>query len=108
MWVAAEMRQEELRVLTELTHAPGSIIRAAAEVADQRRRTTAEITIRHVFAVLALTPRVPPPLIANVFLAFIDGLVAAYRRREGDGDDGIDDARPAYDVLWLALLSLGD
>ncbi|GAC1514559.1 MAG: hypothetical protein NVS1B4_02490 [Gemmatimonadaceae bacterium] len=104
-WVADEIRREDLRVLTELTHAKGKAIRVASEESERLRRKTAEGTVRQVFSALNLRPRVPTSLIAGVVLAFIDGLAAVYRATD---DTDMARARPAFDVLWLALLGLAD
>jgi hypothetical protein len=66
-----------------------------------RRAAAVESTAR-LFALLALTPRVPLELIAEAVLAFRDGLAVAAAR------DSDANPRAAFDVFWLAMLSLAD
>lgn len=97
-----ELRRGDLRVLVSLSECDSSRVRAASRrIADQRR----EVTTAHVaqiFTRLDLSPRVPPALIAETVLAFSDGLAAAHALDRGR------DPRPAFDVLWLALLTLAE
>jgi hypothetical protein len=49
---------------------------------------------------LDLTPRIPPALLADAAVAFIDGLAL-------DVANGTTrDPRVSYDIFWLALLGL--
>jgi len=101
-WLATELEEGDIRILLALAEYDSARVRSAARrVADQRRDLSAS-HVEHVFARLSLTPRVPAPLIAQTVLAFVDGLAAttptaAARER-----------RPAFDVLWLALLTLAE
>ena len=55
-----------------------------------------------LYATLALRPRVPTEMLADVFVAFVDGLAL-------DAVQGPTEAhRVAYDVYWLAMLSLAE
>jgi hypothetical protein len=66
------------------------------------RRESATDSIRHLFELLELRPRVPTELLAGVVVAFIDGL-ASHPRGEDDQD-----VRITFDVFWLSLLSLAE
>ena len=99
-WLAGELGRGELAALAELARARAAPVRRATRaVATERRRSVAR-TIERLFAELDLTPRVPPPLMADAAVAFIDGLaldVANGSARE---------PRVSYDIFWLALLGL--
>ena len=99
-WTSAELQRGELRALLELGVLRESAVRTACERAAAARRAAATGTVTGVFAKLGLTPRVPPELLADASIAFMDGLAV-------DGN-GARDPRVAFDVFWLALLSLGD
>jgi hypothetical protein len=66
----------------------------------------AENTVRRLFTILDLRPRIDPSLLGSVLLAFVDGLAI------GHGRDARDEAAPAprvqFDVFWLAMLSLAE
>jgi AcrR family transcriptional regulator len=99
-WLERELRRGDLRVLLSLAEYDSPRVRAAARrVADQRREIAAD-HMAQLFARLGLSPRVPPALLAETVVAFIDGLAAAVAL------DDQRDPRPAFDVLWLALLTL--
>lgn len=101
-WLDAELRVGDVRILLSLAEYDSDRVRAASRrVARQRREVAAE-HVALVFARLGLQPRVPPPVIADTVLAFVDGLAA------GQGLDPSRDPRPAFDVLWLALLTLAE
>ena len=67
---------------------------------ERRRAAVQHLTL--IFSHLGLKPRLPEELVADTLLAFIDGLVIR-QALEPDRDP-----RPAFDVLWLALLTLAD
>lgn len=67
----------------------------AGAVGHARRHVAARKTVAQVFL-----PRVPTDLIAATSVAFMDGLVMDHAY----GERG---ARVAFDVFWLAKLSLG-
>ena len=101
-WLRHELRIGDLRILLSLAEYDSARVRAACRrVAHHRRELTAE-QIDRVFARLGLTPRVPPALVADTVLAFVDGLAASTAL------DSERDPRPAFDVLWLALLTLAE
>jgi AcrR family transcriptional regulator len=99
-WLEGELGRGELAALAELALARETPVRRATRaVATERRRSVAR-TIERLFAELDLAPRVPPPLMAEAAVAFIDGLaldVANGSARE---------PRVSYDIFWLALLGL--
>ncbi len=100
-WLEAELRRGDVRTLLELGRTTNERVLAAARAARELRRTTAAQSVAHLFGSLQITPRVPPLLLADVMLAFADGLAL---------DVALDtsrDARSAFDVFWLALLGLG-
>ncbi len=96
-----ELTRGELHVLVELGLQRHADIRAASERAATERRATMTRSVSHLFASLALIPRVPAALLAGASVAFVDGLAL-------DADAAARDARVSFDVFWLALLSLGD
>ena len=99
-WIKAELDRGELRALLELGTVRASAVRHAVEDVSNARRSSTAITVRLVFTRLGLTPRVPAELIADAFVAFVDGLAL-----DGESDR---DARVSFDVFWLSMLSLGD
>lgn len=106
LWDALEheLTLGHLRVLGELAHDPVPDVRSAVERALRRRRDGLASQVERLFAVLALTPRVPTSLIAEVVLAFEQGLAS---RGDSTGDaDREAERRATFDVMWLALLSL--
>jgi AcrR family transcriptional regulator len=101
-WLQRELRAGDLRILMSLAEYDSPRVRAAARrIADQRREVTAE-QVTALFTRLGLVPRVPPALLAETVVAFIDGLAASVAL------DAERDPRPAFDVLWLALLTLAE
>lgn len=101
-WLQAELIRGEIRALLELSHDPDPGVRAATALAAARRRETAAETSTRLFAALALTPRVPAGMLAGVAVAFVDGLALHAAAAPGA------DHRVAFDVFWLALLSLAE
>jgi len=102
-WLHDELTHGDIRTLLALAEYDSPRVRAAAaRVAGQRRELTVA-QVSHVFERLSLTPRVPAELIAETVLAFIDGLAVDMSIVSGDRDP-----RPAFDVLWLALLALAE
>lgn len=102
LWLEQELRAGDLRILMSLAEYDSDRVRAASRrIAEQRREIAAEHTAL-VFSRLGLSPRLPPPLIADTVLAFVDGLAAAHALSPER------DPRPAFDVLWLALLTLAE
>jgi AcrR family transcriptional regulator len=101
-WLDNELRIGDVSILLALAEYDSDRVRAASRrVAAQRREVVTE-QVALVFTRLGLNPRVPPVLVADTVLAFVDGLAAAHAL------DVERDPRPAFDVLWLALLTLAD
>jgi hypothetical protein len=68
----------------------------------EARRAQATRTIERLFGGLSLTPRLPAPLVADVTVAFVDGLA---------GEAAIEpeaNLRLRFDVYWLSVLSLAE
>jgi acetyl-CoA acetyltransferase len=77
-------------------------VREAVRRAGVARRDAAAESAAALFSAFGLRPRVPPPLLAEVIVAFVDGLAvdaALAPERE---------PRVAFDVFWLSLLSLAE
>ena len=102
LWLAAELAAGDAQILTALAEYDSERVRALSRRIAGERRAVAMEHVTHVFEGLSLTPRVPAALIADTVVAFIDGLAAAYVLDPGR------DPRPAFDVLWLALITLSD
>lgn len=101
-WLAGELERGHLRVLVELTDWREELVRREVRAAVAVRRDATIASTTRLFALLGLTPRVPVELIADSVLAFRDGLAIAAAR------DGDSNPRAAFDVFWLAMLSLAD
>lgn len=101
-WLADELRRGHVRALVELAGWRGGRVRAAATDATRLRRAASTASAEHLFGLLALRSRVPTPLLGDLLVTFVDGLAAS------PGRSGGVDARAAFDVLWLALLSLAE
>ena len=101
-WLEQELRTGDLRILLSLAESDSARVRAASRrIVDQRREVTAE-HVAQIFSRLGLNPRVPAPIVAETVVAFIDGLAAS------NALDPDRNPRPAFDVLWLALLTLAE
>ena len=101
-WLHEELRAGDLRILISLAEYDSEHVRAASRrVADERRVVAAEHTAL-VFERLGLEPRVPAELIGDTVLAFTDGMATVHSLNPTR------DPRPAFDVLWLALLTLAE
>ena len=85
-------------------------MQAAARQAAALRRAAAKDTLERLFAILELRPRVEPALLGNVVVAFVDGLAIDWGLAADDAatDRGGAAARVAFDVFWLAMLSLAE
>jgi AcrR family transcriptional regulator len=101
-WLEEELRLRELAALAELAFAREGHVRVASHAVANDRRRRAASTVERLFAELGLTPRVPPALMADAVVAFVDGL--ALDAAVGSSQD----PRVSYDVFWLALLGLTD
>jgi AcrR family transcriptional regulator len=101
-WFNAELRSGDAVILLSLAQCDSERVRdASRRIAAQRREIAAGHTA-DLFERLGLSPRLSPDLIAETVTAFADGLAAAHAL-EPDRDP-----RPAFDVLWLALLTLAE
>ena len=99
-WLDGELRRGHLRVLQELTQEPGPLVRSAVNAAAAHRRAATAATVERLLALHGRRPRLPHQLLADVVVAFEDGLVlAAVVQPEQD-------PRLAFDVFWLAVLRL--
>jgi AcrR family transcriptional regulator len=98
-WLEQELQRGDLRVLLSLGDLESATIRAAATRAAARRRSSAADAVTRLFETLGLRPRVPTALIGDVSVAFVDGLALDPSR------DAVAQ-RLAFDVFWLAMLSL--
>jgi len=104
-WLHGELRTGGIRVLLQLEDYGGPAVRAAARRAAALRREQAAITVERLFTILELRPRIAPPLLADVVVAFTDGLALDAR---AEREDEAPSARVAFDVFWLAMLSLAE
>ena len=95
--MAGEIERGHLRVLNELAQERGPLISDAIRRSARARREAAMVTVDRLFALLELRPRVPVQLLADVIVAFIDGL-AIHASLAPDANH-----RVAFDVLWLSL-----
>ena len=101
-WLDAELRTGDPQILNALSECDSERVRGLSRRIAADRRAVAIDHVSHVFTSLGLAPRVPAALIADTVVAFIDGLATAYAL------DPARDPRPAFDVLWLALITLSD
>jgi hypothetical protein len=109
-WVEGELERGEIRVLLELDAYRGEAVQAAARRAATLRRDVAAESITLLLTILDLRPRVAPELLATVAVAFLDGLAihTALSAPDADASHGASGARVAFDVFWLAMLSLAE
>ena len=106
-WLEGELERGSINVLLELDAYRGPAVQAAARAAAAARQAAAQETIERLFTILELRPRIEPSLLAAVHVAFIDGL--AIRKGLASGDDRSPTSpRVAFDVFWLAMLSLAE
>ena len=101
-WLADEIDRRDVIILLALAQYDSDRVRASSRRIARGRRTLAAEHAEQLFGRLGLVPRVPPPLLAETVVAFADGLCAA-TALEPDRDP-----RPAFDALWLALLTLAE
>jgi AcrR family transcriptional regulator len=109
-WVEGELERGEMRVLLELDAYRGEAVQAAARRAAALRRGVAAETISRLLTILDLRPRVAPELLASVTVSFLDGLAidTALAAPGGELAHGASTPRVAFDVFWLAMLSLAE
>ena len=101
-WLEGELARGHVRALVELAAWRAGEVSDAAAEAMRVRRIASTASAERLFSLLALRPRVPPVLLGDLLVTFIDGL-ASVPAGAGGGE-----ARAAFDVLWLALLGLAE
>src|SRR5690348_8885577 len=100
-WLAGELERGHIRVLLELTEWREPLVQRAARDSARERRAAAGESTELLFALLGLKPRIPMALLADVVVAFVDGAAI------GSADPEFN-PRAAFDVFWLAVLSLAE
>ncbi len=106
-WLEGELERGSINVLLELDAYRGPAVQAAARAAAAAREAAAQETIQRLFAILELRPRIEPAMLATVHVAFVDGL--AIRKGLASGEERVSTpSRVAFDVFWLAMLSLAE
>ena len=101
-WLGQELATGRIRALVDLGQERGAAVRAAVRRSREARRAQATRTIERLFGALSLTPRLPAPLLADVTVAFVDGL-AGEAALEPDAN-----YRLRFDVFWLSVLNLAE
>jgi AcrR family transcriptional regulator len=101
-WLEGELARGDVRGLLELATLREGDAPHAARAAAHRRRITSATTVASLYAALSLHPRVPAPMLAEVFVAFVDGLAL-----QGAVVPDLD-PRVAFDTFWLTVLSLAE
>jgi AcrR family transcriptional regulator len=101
-WLDEELDGGHLRLLLELGQYHVPRVRIAVRESLRMRREAATDSIRRLFELLELRPRVPEEMLAGVVVAFIDGLASHPRSTDAS------DIRVTFDVFWLSLLSLAE
>jgi AcrR family transcriptional regulator len=101
-WLEQALVKGHLRLLLELGVYREPLVQAAVREALRARHAMAVQTLDRLFALLELRPRVPTELLASVVVAFVDGLASR------PASDSATDARIAFDIFWLSLLSLAE
>jgi AcrR family transcriptional regulator len=108
LWLDAELVRGELRALVELASAIEPRVREAARHAHARRCAAATATVEALFSALALRPRVPAEMMAEVAVAFTDGLAVRATLDAREPHHRSASPRVAFDVFWLAMLGLAE
>ena len=101
-WLGGALAAGHIRALVDLGQERGESVRAAVRRSREARRAQATRTIERLFGALSLTPRLPAPLLADVTVAFVDGL-AVEAAVEPDANH-----RLRFDVFWLSVLNLAE
>ena len=101
-WLLAELALGHVRALADLAHYPSTAVEVAIRSSVMRRREATVHTVNTLFSALQLRPRVPAELLAEVVLAFNTGLAVDWSF-SSDAE-----RRMAFDVFWLAVLSLAE
>lgn len=99
-WLERELAAGDIRNLLALAQHDSERVRAACRRVARERREVAAHHVGALFDRLGLVPRIPPVLLAETIVAFVDGLSASTAL------DPAANPRPAFDALWLALLTL--
>jgi len=109
-WLEAELKRGDIRVLLELDAYREAAVQGAARRAASLRRAAAKDTVERLFTVLDLKPRVESSLLGNVVVAFVDGLAldSGLTTEDAGTTSSGPAARVAFDVFWLAMLSLAE
>jgi AcrR family transcriptional regulator len=100
--IEEELRAGDLRILLGLADYDSEQLRSVCRRLAEERRDLASEQVAAIFSHLGLTLRVPAPLVADTVIAFTDGLTLT------NALEPQRPARPAFDVLWLALLTLAE
>jgi AcrR family transcriptional regulator len=101
-WLDCELKEGDIRVLVSLADCDSASARAVSKrVALERLELTAR-DVSAVYRTLRIKPHMPSALVAETVLSFVGG--AACRNALG----AMPDARAAFDVLWLALLTVAE
>ena len=108
-WLDAELQRGDIRVLLELDAHRGPAVQAATRKAASLRLSAAQETVQRLFAILELRPRIEASLLATVVVAFVNGIAMGFGAGSHD-ESGASamPARVAFDVFWLAMLSLAE
>ena len=101
-WLERELTEGDVRVLVSLSDCDSLATRAAARRIANERLLLLARDVDAIFKALSLTPRMPAALVAETVLAFADGLACRTAL------SAVPDPRGAFDVLWLALLTLSE
>lgn len=88
------------RALLALAAGPSPATRDALAAAATRRRTAARVTVERLAALIGIAPDVSLATLALTYLAFADGLALDHALHATAHH------RNAFDVFWLAVLSL--
>ena len=109
-WLEGELRRGDIRALIELNAYREAAVQAAARDAASLRRAAAKETVERLFTILELRPRMESSLLGNVVVAFVDGLAldTGVATAGADSTTSAATARVAFDVFWLAMLSLAE
>ena len=98
-WLDAELTSGRLRAMVALGQERGAPVRDAVRRAREARRAQATATIEQCFDALSLRPRLPAPLVGDVWVAFADGL-AVEAATEAEAN-----LRLRFDVFWPSVLN---
>lgn len=100
-WMDGELARGELRVLLELSLVREPLVHEAATAVAEARRLGSGCMAADLMSRLGLAPRVPPALLGEASMAFVDGLAVG-------GVTSAAEPRVAFDVFWLAMLGLAE